>query len=93
MLNGKLYDEPQYTNIFASYKQLIYLLRKENDSISKQLENDLNFIVANQTLSSIQIDLPDYINNSLEWRLTTMWELEIEENNEIPFVCYKFHCS
>jgi len=89
MLKGKLYDEPQYTNIFLSYEQLAQLLINESNSVSNKIQNDINYRLANETDETIQIDLPGYINNSMNWEIKTMYELDIAEE-DIPFECYRF---
>lgn len=90
MLEGKNYDEPIYTNLFCSYEELQYFLNFDTTSLSKQILADIETqsIIADN--KQIEIHLPPYINNEIEWKFGTMVDLKIAEEEEIPFECYVF---
>ena len=90
MHEGKFYDEPVYTNIFCSYDELCYLLNLENSSLSKEILADIKTQSIISDKDQIEIHLPPYINNQIEWKCPIMVDLKISKTDDIPFECYRF---
>lgn len=90
MLEGKFYDEPIYTNVFCYYTELIEFLKLDNSDLSKEVVTDIEtqYIISEE--DKIEIHLPPYINNKIEWKFPIMVDLKISKNPGIPFECYSF---
>ena len=91
MFEGIVYDEPIYTNIFCSYSQLCDLLDLENSKLAKEIIKEIEAQSIISGVEIVQIDLPDYLEGKMAWNFKTMIDLEISENENIPFQCYAFN--
>ncbi len=88
MFEGNNYSEPIYTNVFCDLSQLISLLNTEEPSLLKAVKIEIKKQIQSLTRTTIQIDLPDFINGKQEWIFPGALTLIKANTNDIPFQCY-----
>ncbi len=90
MLQGKFYDQPIYTNIFCDYSDLCIFLNLDNSDLSKKILREIEAKRIKDDGEQIEVQIPDYINNKIEWKFPTMVDLKVSINEDIPMECYEF---
>ena len=90
MFEGNNYDTPIYTNIFCHFVHLRKFLKLDNSDLSKLITSELENQIINSNQEMVQIDLPSYIDNSIEWKFPVFVNLIEVENHPSGMQCYKF---
>jgi hypothetical protein len=90
MFEGHNYDTPIYTNIFCHFVHLREFLKIDNSALSKHIASELENQVINSNKEMVQIDLPSYYDNNIEWKFPISVNLIEIENHPSGIQCYQF---
>ena len=93
MFEGNNYDTAIYTNIFCHFVHLKKFLKIDNSALSKRIASDLENQVINSNQEVVQLDLPSYIDNNIEWKFPISVNLIKVEYHPSGLQCYYFEMN